>query len=158
MQNTIINLLKNQDYSALKNMFEDINVADIASIFEEMFGEMIEERELIILFRLLPKDIAADCFSFLDSDMQRILISAFSDRELQEVLEQTFVDDAVDMIEEMPANVVSRILRNADAETRAAINEILKYPKDSAGSIMTIEYEGSICSCLVLLKFGIITI
>jgi len=140
MQNTIINLLENQDYSALKNMFEDINVADIASIFEEMFGEMIEERELIILFRLLPKDIAADCFSFLDSDMQRILISAFSDRELQEVLEQTFVDDAVDMIEEMPANVVSRILRNADAETRAAINEILKYPKDSAGSIMTIEY------------------
>lgn len=140
MQNTIINLLENQDYSALKNMFEDINVADIASVFEEMFGEMIEERELIILFRLLPKDIAADCFSFLDSDMQRILISAFSDRELQEVLEQTFVDDAVDMIEEMPANVVSRILRNADAETRAAINEILKYPKDSAGSIMTIEY------------------
>ncbi len=140
MQNTIINLLENQDYSALKNMFEDINVADIASIFEEMFGEMMEERELIILFRLLPKDIAADCFSFLDSDMQRILISAFSDRELQEVLEQTFVDDAVDMIEEMPANVVSRILRNADAETRAAINEILKYPKDSAGSIMTIEY------------------
>lgn len=140
MQNKITDFLENKDYASLKALFEDENVADIASVFEEMFGETIEEKELIILFRLLPKDIAAECFSFLESDMQRILISAFSDRELQEVLEQTFVDDAVDMIEEMPANVVSRILRNADPETRAAINEILKYPKDSAGSIMTIEY------------------
>ena len=88
----------------------------------------------------MPKDLAADCFSFLDSDTQIHLIDFFTDIELQEVLDQTFIDDAVDMIEEMPANVVSRILKNSDAQTRAAINEILKYPRDSAGSIMTIEY------------------
>lgn len=140
MENKILELLENKSYTQLKEIFAELNAADVAALLEEMFGEQIEEKELIILFRLLPKDLAADCFAFLDSDTQRHLISCFSDRELQEVLEQTFVDDAVDMIEEMPANVVNRILRNADPQTRNAINEILKYPSDSAGSIMTIEY------------------
>lgn len=140
MEKEVLEYLENKNYTALKKLFADLNAADVAALLEEMFGDKIEERELIILFRLLPKDLAADCFAFLDSDTQIHLISCFSDRELQEVLEQTFVDDAVDMIEEMPANVVSRILKNADPETRNAINEILKYPCDSAGSIMTIEY------------------
>lgn len=141
MQSKVIDCLDKKDYVSLKVMFDDMNAADAADLLEEMYSDdEIGEKELIVLFRLLPKDLAADSFAFLDSDTQMQLISFFSDRELQEMLEQTFVDDAVDMIEEMPANVVSRILRNADPETRAAINEILKYPKDSAGSIMTIEY------------------
>ncbi len=133
-------LLEDKNYTQLKSEFLEMNPADAASFIEEMFEERAEEKELIILFRLMPKDLAADCFAFLDSDTQQLLISYFTDLELQEVLEQTFVDDAVDMIEEMPANVVHRILRNSNANTRAAINEILKYPNDSAGSIMTIEF------------------
>ena len=133
-------LLEQKDYAQLKSEFMEMNPADAASFIEEMFEERAEEKELIILFRLMPKDLAADCFAFLESDTQKLLISFFTDLELKEVLEQTFVDDTVDMIEEMPANVVHRILRNADPQTRAAINEILKYPSDSAGSIMTIEF------------------
>ena len=133
-------LLEQKNYAQLKSEFMEMNPADAASFMEEMFEERAEEKELIILFRLMPKDLAADCFAFLESDMQQLLISYFTDLELKEVLEQTFVDDTVDMIEEMPANVVHRILRNADPQTRAAINEILKYPSDSAGSIMTIEF------------------
>lgn len=140
MTEKLISLLENKDYSSLKSEFSEMNPADAASFIEELFEERSDEKELIILFRLMPKDLAADCFAFLESDTQKLLISFFTDSELQEVLEQTFVDDAVDMIEEMPANVVHRILRNADPETRAAINEILKYPGDSAGSIMTIEF------------------
>lgn len=140
MTEKLIQLLENKDYGELKAEFLEMNPADAASFMEEMFEERSEEKELIILFRLMPKDLAADCFAFLESDTQQLLISYFTDSELQEVLEQTFVDDAVDMIEEMPANVVHRILRNADPQTRAAINEILKYPSDSAGSIMTIEF------------------
>lgn len=140
MTEKLIELLENKDYGSLKAEFSEMNPADAASFIEEMFEERSEEKELIILFRLMPKDLAADCFAFLESDTQQLLISFFTDSELQEVLEQTFVDDAVDMIEEMPANVVHRILRNANPETRAAINEILKYPSDSAGSIMTIEF------------------
>lgn len=140
MTEKLIQLLENKDYGELKAEFSEMNPADAASFMEEMFEERSEEKELIILFRLMPKDLAADCFAFLESDTQQLLISYFTDSELQEVLEQTFVDDAVDMIEEMPANVVHRILRNADPKTRAAINEILKYPSDSAGSIMTIEF------------------
>ncbi|MBP3359543.1 MAG: magnesium transporter [Clostridia bacterium] len=140
MENRIIELLEAKDFAQIKEEISDMNAADAAAFLEELFEERTNEKELIILFRLMPKDLAADCFSFLDSDTQRHLIDFFSDIELQEVLDQTFIDDAVDMIEEMPANVVSRILRNSDAQTRAAINEILKYPRDSAGSIMTIEY------------------
>ncbi len=140
MTEKLIQLLENKDYGELKAEFSEMNPADAASFMEEMFEERSEEKELIILFRLMPKDLAADCFAFLESNTQQLLISYFTDSELQEVLEQTFVDDAVDMIEEMPANVVHRILRNADPKTRAAINEILKYPSDSAGSIMTIEF------------------
>ena len=140
MTEKLIQLLENKDYGELKAEFSEMNPADAASFMEEMFEERSEEKELIILFRLMPKDLAADCFAFLESDTQQLLISYFTDSELQEVLEQTFVDDAVDMIEEMPANVVKRILRQTDPDMRKMINEILKYPDDSAGSIMTTEY------------------
>ena len=92
------------------------------------------------LFRLLPKDLAAECFVEMETDYQEALLSSFTDNELKEVIKELYIDDTVDIIEEMPANVVKRILKNADSETRKTINEILKYPDDSAGSIMTTEY------------------
>ena len=116
-------------------LFTAMEPADIA----ELLGE-IDEQRLPILFRILPKELAAETFVEMDSDEQELLINAFSERELHDVVEELFVDDAVDIIEEMPANVVKRILRHTDSEMRNSINEILRYPKDSAGSIMTTEY------------------
>ena len=109
--------------------------ADIAPAFEEL-----SEIQRAVLFRLLPKEAAAEVFVELDSDLQEHLISGFSDNELKEVLDELYVDDAVDIIEEMPANVVKRILRHTDPEMRSDINAMLRYPQDSAGSIMTTEY------------------
>ena len=94
----------------------------------------------LLLFRLLPKELAADAFAYMDGDTQEVLIQGFTEKELDEVMEEMFLDDTVDMIEEMPANVVKRILRHVDEETRKMINQVLNYPKDSAGSIMTMEY------------------
>ncbi len=111
------------------------NEADIAAIL----GDLPIDK-LSIAFRILPKELAADTFAHLDSDVQLSLIKAFSDNELNYIIANLFLDDTVDMIEEMPANVVKRILKNTDPETRREINELLKYPEDSAGSIMTTEY------------------
>ncbi len=135
MKEKIIQLLEEKKLGELRDELQRINPADLAILLEDL-----DEKERLLVYRLLPKELAADTFSFMDSDMQEGLINGFTDRELREVLDQTFVDDTVDMIEEMPANVISRILRSSDAETREAINQILNYPKDSAGSIMTIEY------------------
>ena len=112
-----------------------MNAADIASLFEDISPEIIP-----LLFRLLPKELAAETFVEMDSNTQELLIKGFSDVELKEVVDALYVDDAVDLVEEMPANVVKRILMQADAEKRRMINTILKYPEDSAGSIMTTEY------------------
>lgn len=128
-------LLKNKKYSELRKLLNDLSPVD-ASIFIESFS--IEE--MIILFRLLPKDLAADAFVEMDTENQETLINAFNDKELESVVSELYLDDAVDIIEEMPANVVKRILKHTDAQTRKNINELLKYPKDSAGSIMTVEY------------------
>lgn len=137
----ISQLLEQKKYMSVKELVSEQNAADLAEVFEELFGENFEERrEFLILYRLLPKDLAAEVFAFMNTDMQTHLISAFSDDELREVLEQSFIDDTVDIIEEVPANVVARILQNSSTASRKAINEILRYPKDSAGSIMTIEY------------------
>lgn len=126
---------------AVKEIMSEENAADLAALFEEMFGDDFKERrEFLILYRLLPKDLAAEVFAFMNTDMQQHLITAFSDAELREILDNSFIDDTVDIIEEMPANVVSRILQNSSTGARKAINTILRYPKDSAGSIMTIEY------------------
>ena len=128
-------LLEDKKYSTIKDMLVTMNPADIALLFEE-----VEENRVPLLFRLLPKDMAADTFVEMDSDVQELLIKGFSDYELHEVLDELYVDDAVDLIDEMPANVVKRILAQADPEFREEIRMLLRYPKDSAGSIMTTEY------------------
>lgn len=128
-------LTENRDFASLRKLAEDFAPADIAQIFSES-----DEEDLLILFRLLPKDTAAECFVEMDTDVQQSLIEALSDKELTEIVDDLFLDDAVDIIEEMPANMVKRILENTSPETRARINQLLKYPKDSAGSIMTVEF------------------
>ncbi len=135
MMNEILTLIENKEFIKLRSTLSEMNAPDIALILEEL-----PEGDVFRLFRLLPKELAADTFVEMDPDMQEQLISAFSDMELRAVFDELYIDDTVDIIEEMPANVVKRILRQADSETRNAINKILNYPKDSAGSIMTIEY------------------
>ena len=131
---TIQTLLDNKRYSTLRDILNTMNPVDIAAVFEDLQSE-----KTALLFRLLPKETAAETFVEMDEDTQELLIHGFSDTELKEIIDELYVDDAVDLIEEMPANVVKRILRQADPETRKEINEILKYPEDSAGSIMTTE-------------------
>lgn len=141
MYNTIIRLLEKGNFKVVKEIFLNMNEADIADLFQKIHEDTdIDKKDLPLLFRLLPKDVAADVFAYMDTDMQMMLINSFTDRELAEVINDLFIDDTVELIEEMPANVVSRILKSTDPETRKEINQILKYPKDSAGSIMTTEY------------------
>lgn len=135
INDTILNLLENKKYSSIKDIFATMNPSDIASIFDEF-----TEQQLPIVFRLLPKELAADAFAEMESETQEHLIHSFSDKELKQVIDELYVDDAVELVEEMPANVVRRILSQADADMRRDINLILKYPEDSAGSIMTTEY------------------
>ena len=132
---TIKVLLDEKKYSTLRDILTTMKPFDIAAVFEEL-----QDEKTPILFRILPKELAAETFVEMDEDTQEFLIHGFSDNELKEVVDELFVDDAVDLIEEMPANVVKRILRQADKETRRQINELLKYPEDSAGSIMTTEF------------------
>lgn len=131
----LISLIKEKNIKELRPILEAMNSVDIAHLLVN-----ISKEDLPIIFRLLPKDIAADTFVEMDTDMQELLISSFSDRELRLILDELFIDDTVDIIEEMPANVVKRILNQSDAQSRKTINEILQYPEDSAGSLMTIEY------------------
>ena len=131
----ITELLEKKKYGELRTVLEETNPMDLAAVFEEL-----ETEWEIIVFRLLPKELAAETFVELDAEMQENLIKNFSDKELKAVIDELFLDDAVDIIEEMPANVVKRILKQSDKETRLAINELLNYPKDSAGSIMTPEF------------------
>lgn len=135
MLEKIESLLKESNYAAVALLVKDLNPADAAVMLEEL-----PAHDMPVVFRILPKELAADTFAYMSSDAQEILIKGFSDKELDEVMGQLFVDDTVDMIEEMPANVVKRILRHVNADTRKMINQILNYPKDSAGSIMTMEY------------------
>ncbi|MFA7636604.1 MAG: magnesium transporter [Monoglobales bacterium] len=128
-------LLEEKKFGQLRLYLQDMNPADIA-----LFMEEIPEESIALVFRILSKDIAAETFTFMESDLQEHLIHSFSDSELKAVIDELFLDDAVDIVEEMPANVVKRILRSADPDKRKMINEILKYPEDSAGSIMTIEF------------------
>ena len=130
-----IELLEQKNFSALKTAINSMMPADLALLFEDL-----DKQDVVILFRLLGKDLAAETFAYLETDKQYILIHAISDKEIHDVFDRLFIDDAVDIIEEMPANVVARILNNTDSETRSLINEILKYPESSAGSIMTVEY------------------
>jgi len=131
----IQDLLKEKKFFELKKYLENIEPEDIAIILNE-----VSEEECVIIYRLLNKDVASDVFVELDSDIQEKLIGFFTDKELKEVLDEIFLDDTADIIEEMPANVVKRILKNIDKNDRKIVNELLKYPEDSAGSIMTPEF------------------
>ena len=135
VESTLDALLGEKKYATIRDILSTMNPADIASVFDEM-----EEERLPLLFRLLPKELAAEAFVEMEPEAQELLIRGFSDSELREVLDELYVDDAVDIVEEMPANVVRRILSQADPQMRKEINEILRYPENSAGSIMTTEY------------------
>ena len=132
----LLTLVKTKQFRALRTQLDEMNEVDIAEFLDEL-----EPDQQVLVFRLLPKDVAADVFTYLeDSQDQEKIINALSDKELREVLDELYLDDTVDIIEDMPANMVSRILRNTDASTRSQINQLLKYPEDSAGSIMTTEF------------------
>lgn len=128
-------LLDSKQYTALRQRLEDMQEADIAAVMDSM-----EDEDSLKMFRLLPKDMAADVFALLEIDDQQYIISSLSDTESASVIDNLMADDATDLLEEMPANVVKRILKNAKPETRADINRLMQYPEDSAGSIMTVEY------------------
>ena len=135
LEEEIFDLIEKKRFVQLKQILSEMQPADIAEIFDEA-----KDKDIPVLFRILPKELAAEVFVEFDSDKQEILVNAFSDNELREVLDELFMDDAADIVEEMPATVAKRILRNTDANTRRMINQLLAYPEDSAGSIMTTEY------------------
>ena len=135
LEKTIIKMLEEKKYSTLREILETVNPADIAGIFSAL-----EDKRIPLMFRLLPKELAAETFVEMEPEDQELLIRGFSDNELKEVLDELYIDDAVDIIEEMPANVVRRILSQADPEMRQSINQILRYPENSAGAWMTTEY------------------
>ena len=135
LEKSFMKLLAEKKYQTLKDVMATMNAADIAAVFEDL-----DEERTPLLFRLLPKELAAEAFAELSPELQEHLIRGFSDKELHEVVSELYVDDAADLVEEMPASVVKRILAQADPEMRREINEILRYPENSAGSIMTTEY------------------
>ena len=135
LEKTLRKLLDEKKYQTLKDILVTLEPADISAVFEEL-----DEVRTPLLFRLLPKGLAAESFAELEPEWQELLIRGFSDTELREVVNELYVDDAVDLVEEMPANVVKRILAQADPQMRKEINEVLRYPENSAGSIMTTEY------------------
>ncbi|MBE6808502.1 MAG: magnesium transporter [Ruminococcaceae bacterium] len=136
MENKVFELLAEKKYTRLRSLLAEMNPADIAQIL----NESPSKEQLPVIYRILPKALASEVFAYLDSDMQQLIIETFSDAELREVLDELFLDDTVDIIDEMPATVAKRILKQTDAATRKKINQLLAYPDDSAGSIMTTEY------------------
>ncbi len=135
VETALLKMLEDKKYATLRDILVTINPADIAAIFDSLENDRIP-----LLFRLLPKELAAETFVEMEQDQQEVLIRSFSDNELKEVVDELYVDDAADLVEEMPANVVRRILAQASPEMRKSINQILRYPENSAGSIMTTEY------------------
>ena len=135
VEKALMQMLEDKKYTTLRDILSTMNPSDIAAVFDEL-----EDRQIPIFFRLLPKETAAETFVEMEPDAQELLIRGFSDNELKEVLNELYADDAADIVEEMPANVVKRILKNADPEMRNTINQLLRYEEYSAGSIMTTEY------------------
>ncbi|MCX4303300.1 MAG: magnesium transporter [Clostridia bacterium] len=131
----ILNFIEEKKFNDLRKYLENVNSADFPSMFEEL-----EEEHILLIYRLLAKEQAAEVFTELDSDVQEKIINAFTDKELKNVIDELFMDDTVDLIEEMPSNVVKRILKNIDNSDRKIVNELLNYPEESAGSIMTTEF------------------
>ena len=128
-------LLLAKEFKAVRSILNVMNSVDIALLLAEL-----EDKELVQAFRLIPKDKAADVFANMNNSMQSYLVEMFTEKELKEILDELFIDDTVDLLEDLPANLVTRILENVDKDRRASINQILNYPDDSAGSIMTTEY------------------
>ena len=135
VERAILAMLQDKKYATLRDILSTMNPSDVAGLFKGL-----EDKQIPVMFRLLPKSTAAETFVEMDPEDQELLIRGFSDNELKEVLDELYVDDAADLVEEMPANVVKRILKNVDPEMRSSINQILRYPEYSAGSIMTTEY------------------
>ena len=135
LEEQIFELIEKRRFVQLKQVLSEMQPADIAEIFDEA-----KDKEIPVLFRILPKELASDVFVEFESDKQEILVNSFSDSELREMLDELFMDDAAAIVDEMPASVAKRILKNTDANTRRMINQLLAYPEDSAGSIMTTEY------------------
>ncbi len=135
VEKALIQMLEEKKYGTLRDILATMNPSDVAAIFQDL-----EEKQIPLMFRLLPKEQAAETFVEMEPEAQELLIRGFSDNELKEVVDELYVDDAADLVEEMPANVVKRILKQATPEMRSSINQILRYPENSAGSIMTTEY------------------
>ena len=135
VEKTIITMLENKKYAVLRDILVTMNPVDVAEIFSDL-----KERQIPLLFRLLPKEQAALTFAEMEPEDQELLVSRFSDNELAELMDELYADDAADFVEELPANVVKRVLRQSTPEMRRAINQLLRYPENSAGSIMTTEY------------------
>ena len=133
----LLELVKEKKFRTLRQELSEMNEVDVAAFIEELDPE-----KTVVVFRMLPKELASDVFACLELDKQQHIVSSITDREITNIIEDLSVDDAVDMVEELPANIVKRVLQNATPETRAQINEFLKYPENSAGSIMTDEYIG----------------
>ncbi|MBQ9328419.1 MAG: magnesium transporter [Solobacterium sp.] len=129
------NLLKNKQYAGLRGKAQDMNDADLAAVMEAM-----EDEDMLKMFRLFPKELAADVFALLDVESQQYIITSLSEKEAGAIIDNLYADDAADLLEEMPANVVKKLLSNARPETRNDINHLLQYPDDSAGSVMTVEF------------------
>ena len=135
IEKALLKMLEEKKYAALRDILLVMNPSDIAALFVDL-----EEHRIPLMFRLLPKELAAETFVEMEPEAQELLIRSFSDNELKEIVDELYVDDAADLVEEMPANVVKRILKQADPEMRRSINQILRYPENSAGSLMTTEY------------------
>ena len=131
----ILELLESKQYTVLRQRLSEMNEADVAAILEEL-----EEQEMLKIFRILPKDIAADVFSYMEVDSQQYIITSLSEQDAAGIIDNLMADDATDLLEEMPASIVKRLLAAASPETRRDINHLLRYPEDSAGSIMTVEF------------------
>ncbi|HHV59089.1 MAG TPA: magnesium transporter [Clostridiaceae bacterium] len=135
MSEMILELINQGKYNEAKKEIVTMNVVDIAQLFEE-----INRQKLLVMFRILPKEIAADVFSYISYELQRYIIESITDKEIQNIINELYLDDTIDFLEEMPSNVVKKVLKNTDETTRKLINQFLNYPEESAGSIMTIEY------------------
>lgn len=135
MDEILKELIESKKYLQVRNQLIEMNIVDIAQILEEL-----DKEKLLILFRILPKEIAAGVFTYISNELQQYIIESITDKETSSIIDKLFLDDTVDFLEEMPSNVVKKVLKNTDEETRKLINQFLNYPEESAGSIMTIEF------------------
>lgn len=151
MADLLVTYIENRQFGKVREALADINEVDIAEILEALTDE-----HTLLVYRLLPKELAAEVFAYMESDTQEKLLRVFTDRELATVMEGLYIDDAVDLLEEMPANVVQRLLRLASPEDRRSLNQILQYPEDSAGGVLTTEFVALKAHMTVAMAFGTI--